>query len=203
MAEIQFFADTNHIQHLAGSGMGFYGSNFATSVAVGSYQDSTYVTDATGTSQGPQSNNFKWLNTASGTLNGASSGLPLTGVPNFQATLNPRFLHGSAVKTDNVRLYIYDRVNLNNLPSGVTCKVAEFVHPSLTQVNNGSGSTLWQTPAGSSYMSLTSSPGMSGFRPNGANTSADRHDWYLGMSASPNSVGTKTQFGMAISLEYY
>jgi hypothetical protein len=51
-------------------------------------------------------------------------------------------------------------------------------------------------------MNLISSPGMSGLRPSGADTVSTQHDWYVGISAMPDSVGSKTQYGLYTSLEY-
>jgi hypothetical protein len=124
-------------------------------------------------------------------------------IPNWQSTLNIRFTNSTPVKTQNVQLRIYDRVNPDNPPTGVTTAVAEIVHPNITQGPGGSGSPTWQFPTGSgSVMSLTSSPGTSGLRPAGANTSDTQHDWYVALSASPNSIGSKTQYGLYVSLEY-
>lgn len=205
MAAINFYAGENFgIDNLAGSGLGFYGGGFGFSVAVGEYQDSTFITDGNGTSQGPQVDNIKYMNTQSGIVNGASSGVNILNIPNYLASLNARFTHSTAVKTQNAKLRIYDRSNINNPASGVTCKVAELVHPSTSQLVTGSGSSVWQTPTGSSVvMSLTASPGISGQRPNGANTSATDHDYYFAISASPDSIGSKTNFGLYMELEYY
>jgi hypothetical protein len=84
------------------------------------------------------------------------------------------------------------------------CKVAELIHISPTNGAGGSGSSTWQTPTGSSYvLTVTAtSPGTSGFSPNGPSTSDTRHDWFFALSASPNSIGSKTQFGLYFSLEY-
>ncbi len=204
MATINFYSgETFAINNLSGSGLGFYGGGFGQSVEVGAYQDTTFITNGAGTTQGPQVDNIKWLNTASGIINGASSGVPLTSIPNYLATLNARFTHSVAVRTQNVKFRIYDRSNINNPASGVTCKVAELVHPDIVQNNNGSGSSTWQTPTGSSVvMSLTASPGTSGLRPNGASTTDAQHDWYLAISASPDSIGSKTAFAAYIELEY-
>lgn len=204
MAAINFFAGENFvINDLAGSGLGFYGGGFGFSVEVGAWQDSTFITNGNGTSQGPQVDNIKFLNAASGIINGASSGVALTAIPNYLATFNIRFTHSSAVKTQNAKLRIYDRSNINNGASGVTTKVADLVHPDTVQNNNGSGDTTWNTPVGSAVvMDLIASPGMSGQRPNGAETTADRHDWYEAISASPDSVGSKTLYGLYVELEY-
>lgn len=203
MATISFHADDFHVQNLSGSGLGFYGGGFGDSVEVGEYQDTTFITDGNGTSQGPQVNNIKYLNTASGEINGAGSGVPLTAIPNYLATLNIRFSHGSAVKTQNAKLRIYDRSDIDNPASGVTTKVAEIIHPDQVQNDNGSGSTEWSSLAGSGViMSLVSSPGTSGERPNGSETSDVRHDWYCSISASPDSIGSKTLFGLYFAVEY-
>lgn len=203
MAQIDFYAAG---YNLNGSGLGFFGSGFGASVAVGSYQDTTYITNSTGTVQGQQVNNIKYQNTASGIVNSASSGIPLTSMSNDNATLNIRFTHSSAVKAENVRLRIYDRSNINNNPSGVTAKVAEIIHPYTVQTNVGSGDTTWSTPMGSSsVVTLANSPTASGFLAgNGTNSTAIsvQHDWYIALSESPDSIGSKTLNGLYVSLEY-
>lgn len=202
MAEINFYSGSLSISNLSGSGLGFYGAGFGYSVAVGSYNDTTFITNGAGTSQGPQCNNVKYMNIGSGIINSASSGVPLVSVPNYLAH-NIRFTHTSAVKTQNAKVYVYDRQSTSNNPSGVLCKFAEIIHPGLTQVPTGSGSTVWQTPTGSSVvMSLTSSPGLSGLSPNGPSTTDMNHDWYYILSASPSSIGSKTDFGLLFSVEY-
>lgn len=200
-ANISFFATSNHITNLGGSGLGFYGPSFGQSVQVGQFQDTTFITNANGTLQGPQANNNKWMHPASASINGASP-VNLLAVPNFLATLNVCFTNTTAVRTQNARLHLFDRSNINNNPSGVTTRVAEIVHPDPVQNLNGSGSSVWETPRGSSFMNLIASPGLSGNRPNGANTTNQRHDWYLAMSASPDSVGSKELYGLYFECEY-
>ena len=71
-------------------------------------------------------------------------------------------------------------------------------------------------------LDLTASPGISGLNTSAAETlpsgNADgsqnwvtnegsahqgvRHDWYLALSASPDSIGSKTQYGLYFTLEY-
>lgn len=203
MATMTFFADT---YNLNGSGLGFYGAGFGQSVDVGDYQETTFITNGNGTAQGAQVNNIRYLDTMSGYLGSATSGVLLTQMPNYLATLNVRFTHTSAIKAQNVKAYIYDRTNINNGASGVTTKVAELIHPDTIQNDNGSGDTTWLTPAGSSVIvSLASSPGYSGlYAGNGSNStrSDTQHDWYLAISASPDSIGSKTLYGLYVSLEY-
>ncbi|MBX9836729.1 MAG: hypothetical protein K2X69_00305, partial [Silvanigrellaceae bacterium] len=56
----------------------------------------------------------------------------------------------------------------------------------------GSGSTL----------SMVDSPGLSGLSPSCINTTATTHDWYLALTATPQSIGSKTQFGLYFAVEY-
>lgn len=199
MANIAFLTGGTDVN---GSGIGFYGSaGFGASVPVGSYNGRTYITNSAGSALGPEGNNIMWSHPGSGVLGQSGSGMPLTWIPNAQATMQIRFTHASAVKTQNTKIYAYDRVSVNNSPSGVTVKMAQLIHPNATQIAGGSGNSVWETPAGSSYMSLVASPGLNGTRPSGANTYDITHDHYVAISVSPDSVGSKT-FGAYVSLEY-
>ena len=71
-------------------------------------------------------------------------------------------------------------------------------------------------------LDFTASPGMSGLNTSAAETlpsgladgsinwvtnqgaahESTRHDWYIAMSASPDSIGSKTQYGLYFTLEY-
>lgn len=205
MAAINFFAAT---YNLNGSGLGFYGTGFGQSVNVGAYQNTTFITNGNGTAQGQQVNNIMFLNSGSGIVNSASSGIWLTQIPNYLSTLNVSFTNGSAVKTQNTKLYIYDRSSIVNSASGVTTKVAELIHPDTIQNNNGSGSSTWVTflaTGSGTPMTLAAAPGISGlYAGNGSNStrSDSQHDWYLAITASPDSIGSKTLYGLYISLEY-
>jgi hypothetical protein len=110
------------------------------------------------------------------------------------------------VKVQNVEARIYDRNNINVAASGVTTRIAEIIHPSVVQEAGGSGDAAWIEPAGSGVtVALAQSPGESGqYAGDGVtSTRADTiHDWYMAMSASPDSIGSKTQYGLYVSLEY-
>lgn len=205
MATITFYADTFGVTNLAGSGLGFYGASFGQSVNVGEYQTTTYITNAAGTSQGPQVNNNKYLNSMSGYLNGQTSGTLLTSWPNYLATLRINFSHSTSVQVQNAKFRIYDRTSIDNPASGVTTKVAQLIHPDIIQNNNGSGSTTWSTLEGSAVtLTLATSPGYSGiYAGNGSNSTRPdtSHDWYLSCSSSPDSIGSKLYAGY-VSLEY-
>lgn len=205
MATINFYADSFQVENLNGSGLGFYGSTFGSSVDVGQFQDTTFITNADGTSEGPQVNNIKWEAEDSGIINSAGNGVILTAIPNYLATLNIRFTHTSAVKTQNALVRIYDRTTITNAASGVTTYVAELIHPDTVQNDNGSGDGTWiNATSGTSSVAidLVASPGYSGERESGSETYSDQHDYYLAITASPDSIGSKTEYGLYVELEY-
>jgi hypothetical protein len=209
MAEIRFLAGLNggdNFTEFSGptvaSGLGFYGGTFGSSVQVGQYQDSTFITSPNGSEQGPQANNTKKLASTSGvSLNGGSE-VAIQWLTNQDAAINLRFTNDVPVKTQNAQLRVFDRVNKDNDPSGVTCQVAEIVHPWSGDLSP-SGSATWTNAHGSGVvLDLVSSPGTSGLRPSGTDTTNARHDWYVAISPSPASVGSKTAFGLYFELQY-
>jgi hypothetical protein len=215
-AAITFFAGLGQVdQYQFGhetpaSGLGFYGTSFGNSVQVDYWQQSTFITNAGGSTEGQQANNVTRdeLNDAnnptatSGSINGANA-IFIRRMPNNSGTLNLRFTYDSAVNVQNAKAYIYDRLVKTNNPSGVTCAIAELVHPwDSVAIVSTSGSATWTeiTDTGTNYISLTNSPGESGLVPG---LLADtQHDWYLILAASPDSIGSKTQFGLYFELEY-
>lgn len=216
-AQIKFYGGDNGTLDIdsGGSGIGFFGSSFGQSVAVGSYQDTTWVTDGNGSVQGAILSNWKFINNRSGVYGGDSSTYALSGIPNNLATLNVRFTNDSAVKCQNVRMRIYDRANLNRAPSGVTTQVAElcrpnnifgnsFANPTLGPWGSGSASWITANPTGSSTIitAITQSPGISGLNVRSTTATDTRHDWYFLLSASPTSIGSKIDYGLYFSLEY-
>ena len=121
---------------LSGSGLGFFGTTQGSSVQIGSYQDSTYVSNGDGSSTVLNVNNIKYVSDTypSGkcvvnAAGGSSFNVGLSGVKSTSATLGIRFGHTSAVKVQNCQLRIYDRENSINFPAtGVNTKVAEIVN---------------------------------------------------------------------------
>jgi hypothetical protein len=201
MASIEFHSNEG-FQIPASSGLGFYGSaGFGASVRIGEYQDKTYITNSNGTAEGAQIDNVKYVHNSSGYAGGGN--IALNKLPNYMSTLNIRFVHDSSVQTQNGVVQIYDRVAAANPASGVTCRVAEIIHPETSQAVTGSGDTSWISASGSTTtVSVVDSPGLSGVRAQGASTSGTQHDWYLAISASPQSIGSKTAFGLYFSTEY-
>lgn len=207
---IKFFANPNADPDfdldLGGSGLGFYGPNFSDSVPVGSYEDTVYITDSNGVVEGALGISCKYLSINSGIINNTGSGLNLLEIPNWQSTLNIRFTNDVACQVNNVKLYIYDRTSIVNRASGVTCWAAEVIHPSIIQDLTGSGDTSWVAMSGSaSYLNLSESPGSSGFfagSGQGSTHSDTTHDFYVLLSASPDTIGEKKLFGLYLTGEY-
>lgn len=183
---------------LNGSGLGFYGSSFGSAIRVNEYNQTTFITNSNGTVQGPRTNNVRYVSATTGLVNELTN-LNLLQIPNQSGTLNIRIASDSPISTQNARLYGTDRVSSSNGPSGVTLRGAEIIHPWATYTPAGSGSSSWVNLNGiSSYLSLSSSPGISGLVPG----SSAIHDYYIALSASPSSIGSKTQFGFLFEVEY-
>ncbi|NDG28556.1 hypothetical protein EB118_00435 [bacterium] len=217
------------INHSAGSGLGFYGSSFGVSVPVNAKQTTTYVTDANGVNQGSQLNNTSMSTLGNGATAGtvsinSNTAINNNNLPNYLCPLNVRFTHNEAVRVQNCKLRIFDRSNINNPASGVTTYVYEARHPSSLQnktnlSHRGRNDNSWVEfdPVTSvTDMIFTSSPGISGTNTNTSDTdtslgyltqngslhSSTRHDWYIALSSEPESIGSKTQYGLYFSVEY-
>lgn len=238
MAEITFYAniagqsstnDGQLINHSAGSGIGFYGTNFGVSVPIGTRQLTTFVTDSIGTDEGSQLNNTTMstlgdqntIGTVS--LNGAGP-INLDRLPNYLCPLNVRFTHTEPVRVQNCKLRIFDRNNIDNHASGVITYVYEARHPASVQTvsnlsHRGRTPNSWyefDSLDPMTDMPFTSSPGASGTNTNTQDTnpalgyistsgsllSSNRHDWYMALSSEPVTVGSKTQYGLYFSVEY-
>lgn len=213
MAVFNFLAGENFtIQDLGGSGLGAYGpGGFGSSVRVGEYQDNTYITDSTGAIAGPKADNVKWVHPNSGELAGDDVRV-LRDIPNSLATLAIKFSHTTPVKVQNTQVRIFNRSNIDVPAVGVTVKVAELIHPWDDTSSLGSGDTSWSNLGGSggviggvtydAPLSLVDSPGVSGLSPSGTNTESTEHWWYLAVSMSPDTIGSKTQVGLYVETEY-
>jgi hypothetical protein len=226
------------INHVSGSGVGFFGGGFGISVPVAQYQDSSYVTNSNGTASGIKLNNTKYVSVSGLSHNGGGTA-GTSGVPNYHAPLNIRFEHSEAVRVQNCKMRIFDRNDIAKHASGVTTQVLEVRHPHPVAVHNtGSGSlvyrgldnygwTSFDSPEDMADLAFTASPGMSGLNTSAAEVlpsanivgggadgyinwltnegsahQSTRHDWYVSLSASPDSIGSKTDYGLYFTLEY-
>lgn len=162
----------------------------------------------------------------------SSTAINNNNLPNYLCPLNIRFTNDEAVKVQNCKLRIFDRNSIDNAASGVTTYVYEARHPALLQTatnlsHKARNSNSWVefNPTASmaidngvevSDMFFTSSPGVSGLNTNtsdtdvnlgyatreGATHSSTRHDWYVALSSEPESIGSKTNYGLYFSVEY-
>lgn len=136
---------------IAGSGLGFYGSNgFGTVVDLLSYQGSTFVTNSDGTLQGPAAINNKYLNHSGVHSQMGGTGL-LAKLNSSEATLIIHFDHSAQVKTQNTQIRIYDRNNIDNPASGAITKVAEIVN------YGGINYSTWANTAGNEFVTTVGS----------------------------------------------
>jgi hypothetical protein len=194
---------------LGGSGLGFFGASFGTSVQVGEYNDSSFISASDGSAPaGPAATNCKYDIVTSGvSVNGDVVVVPSSMVIN-SGTLNIRFTFDTAVKTQNAQLRIFNRSNINTAAVGVTTQVLQIVNGGSGVDTNGDALAPgshpgWIAPSGSGLtMALLSSAGSGGLSPNGPDTTDARHDWYTCISASPLSIGSKESFGLYVQLEY-
>jgi hypothetical protein len=150
----------------------FAGATFNSAIFVGEYNDSTHVKTSGGTnkSSGNTPKNNKYIDATHVSIDGGASSL-LSGISTANCALKLNFSHGSSVVVTDHILYAYDGVTTTSAPTGVVFKAAE------------QGDANW-TEAGGSASALTITD----------NTTATSHDFFVAMSASPSSEGTKTAF---------
>lgn len=221
--------DGELINSSAGSGIGFYGNGFGLSVPVGSKQSTTFITNSNGTAEGARLNNTSLIASGDSVTKGtvsvnAASAIDLDRLPNYLCPLNIRFTHSEAVRVQNCKLRIFDRNNILNHASGVTTYVYESRHPATSQSvlnlsHRGRTDTSWHEfdPSDAmTDMAFTASPGISGTNTNTQDTNpalgylsqngslhtSTRHDWYVALSSEPETVGSKTQYGLYFTVEY-
>lgn len=172
--------EATDILQFAGSG------GFDTAVTVGEYNDTTHVESSVGAddSSGNTPNNVKFISASGGTGGDSQADWgdgteDLDAMLTSEATLKINFSHGSSVTTSSAIFYAYDGTTTTAVPTGVTFYAAE------------QGDTNFTNAEGSAA-ALTLND----------NTTATSHDFYIAVSASPDSVGEKTDFTLRIELTY-
>lgn len=159
----------------------FANATFDSAITVGQYNNSTHVESSTGTdlSSGNSPKNSKYLTSSTVSINGGSSE-SLSGVTTTNCPLKINFSHGTSVITYDAVFYSYDGTTTTAAPTDVTFQAAEQADTNWT---NAEGSA---TP-----VTITNH-----------STPATSHDYYLLVSASPESVGLKSAFKVRIELTY-
>ena len=176
--------------------VGFFGSAFGNSIRVAEFNDKTHVTNSTGTTNFASLTNNKFITTSGISLN-ASGTLPLSGITISDTTLRIHFNNTEDVETQNAEFIAFDRTNFVNDPSGVEVQAFEASAsssgtelPEAAGLNVG-GDTLWSNIEGTTRLDLDNHPFASG-----------DHYFFIGLSASPESIGEKTDLGFAFSTEF-
>lgn len=172
--------ESTDIVQLAGAG------GFDDPVTVGEYNDTTHVESSVGAndSSGNTPNNNKFVSQSGGTGGDSTADWgdgteDIDAITEAECALKINFSHGSAVAVTSHIFYAYDGSTTTSAPTGVTFVAAEQGDTNFTGAE-GSGSAL----------SI------------GDSASATSHDFYILISASPDSVGEKTAFTLRDELTY-
>lgn len=157
----------------------FAGGTFDDPVQVGEYQDSSHVKDDTNSdkSSGNGPNNTKFISSTEVDIGGGT--VNLSSLTDADASLKINFAHGSSVQVTDHIFYAYDGTTTTNGPTDVTFQAAEIGDSSWTQAQ-GSGSAVAVADS----------------------ASATSHDFFFAVSASPDTVGTKSAFTLRDELTY-
>lgn len=172
--------DASDIVQFAGSG------GFDSKITVGEYNDTTHVKSSGGAddSSGNTPNNNKFISAAGGTGGDSQADWgdgteDLDQITTAEAALKINFSDASSVITEEAIFYAYDGSTTTAVPTGVTFYAAEV------------GDTNWTNAEGSAA-ALTIND----------DTAATSHDYFIAVSASPESVGLKDAFALRIELTY-
>lgn len=164
----------------------FAGGTFDSAITVGAYNSSSHVKSSGNAddSSGNGPKNSKFISQTGGNagksqVDVGSGTVDLDSVTTGNCPLKINFSHGSSVVTTGCIFYAYDGTTTTTAPTGVTFKAAE------------QGDTNWTAAAGSA----------SGVTIND-DTTATSHDYYILLSASPDSVGLKSAFKLRMELTY-
>lgn len=159
----------------------FAKATFDAPITITEYNDSTHVESSLGAnlSSGNVPKNSKYLTSSTVSINGGSSEA-LSGVTTANCPLKINFSHPTSVITYDAIFYSYNGTTTTSAPTDVTFQAAE------------QGDASWTNAEGSaSAVTITNH-----------NTPATSHDYYILVSASPESVGEKTNFSVRIELTY-
>jgi len=164
----------------------FAAATFDSAITVGAYNDSTHVESSVGAndSDGNTPNNVKFISATGGTGGDSQADWgdgteDLDAILDGECTLKITFADDASVTTTGCIFYAYDGSTTTAVPTGVTFYAAE------------KGDANWTNAEGSAAaVSITD------------DTASTSHDYYIAVSASPESVGEKTAFALRIELTY-
>lgn len=158
----------------------FAAATFGSAIVVGQYQDSMHIETNVGgnKSNGNTPHNTKYVASGTCSLNGGGT-VAVNSISTANCPLKINFAHASAVAVSGHKIYAYDGVTTTAVPTDVTFYIAQ------------QGDAAWTNAEGSAAAkNVTDSP------------SATSHDFFFLISASPESVGSKTAFRIRDELTY-
>lgn len=182
---------------------GYGGKDFH--VEIGEWQDNVYLVDVNeqGLVQLPW--NTSYYNSGSGYLNDIEAPIDLANIPNYQSTINIRFIADSPIKILSSRVKLYDGNDIDNPPIAVRAKIAEVYHPGRAQIENRRYFGGWYNAGSGEYISLWKNPGEDSVNAGRfEHKRSEINDWFLCLSVSPKEAEqTKRQFGsLYFEIEY-
>lgn len=170
---------------------GFFGAGFGFSIRIGEYNQTTFRTNANGTSDGGALPNLRFANTSGAYVASELTATELLEIDNDESTLLVQLTTDNPIKTQNASFRAFDRVSIDNDPSGVTMRAAEIRKDQISV--RGSGDTNWTAIAGSgSTLSLADQ----------TTENSTTHNWYVGLTATPTSIGEKVNIGFYFESEF-
>jgi hypothetical protein len=161
-------------------------AGFDSKVTVSAFNDTTHVKSSVGANDSSANtpHNNKFISQTGGTAGDSQADWgdgteDLDAITTAEAALKINFAHGSSVITEDAIFYAYDGSTTTAVPTGVTFHCAEVGDTNFT---NAEGSAA--------ALALDD------------NTTGTSHDFFIVISASPESVGLKDAFALRIELTY-
>ncbi len=171
----------------SGSYVGFYGSSFNQSIPLNTYNQTTVVTNTTGTLNNGALPNARYTSPGMGIFTNDTHGTVSGSIGSIFAntgadmTLHIQITSGSSVYLTNVNLIAFSGISLSTSPANVT--VAGFE----------SGSNSWSLMDGiSAPLALTPSA-----------TASTVHNYYVGISVAPTNKAETHQTLFALQADWY
>ena len=169
-------------------------TDITATVEVGHWQDGTHAgSDHPGTDQcgANHMNNVKYISATEMSVNGgATENINDTNLAENECTARWHFNHSSAVKMQNMKLFVYDGSDESNPAPEVEMQAFE----------RGVGATSWTEI--NDYSAGVGGSG-SAMSLGDKDTAATDHYFYLALSWSPESAGPKQGAKLKIQGEYY
>ena len=166
--------------------IGFFGDNHGDTIEVGNYQSSIHILEEIGIDNCDdhptnQVENLQYVTDTTGQhRSGVSSGVLSLSAVEESSLFRYHFNHGSAVSTSGATYYSYDGSTPATPPVGVGTYAFEF------------GDSTWSSASGSA-----ANLGL------GDQGSATDHDFFVGVSATPDTVGAKSGWKLRLDMTYY